>query len=48
MNGKSLTGWGVGGGCRSVGTETPVNKELAEVGEFLECDRGEFGKEVLG
>ena len=32
----------------SVGAETRIDNEFAEVGGFSECDRGGFGKKVLG
>ena len=52
MNGTSLTwesiaGPGACGIGRPVGAEPRVHNEL-EVGGFLECDRGGFGKQVLG
>ena len=38
---------GACGGGRSVGAESHVNNELAEVGGFLEGDKRGFRKEVL-
>ena len=53
VNGTDLTsqfisGSGAFGGGSSVGAETHVNNELAEVRGFSEGDRGGFGKKVLG
>ena len=44
----SIAGPGTSRGSRSVGVEISVHNELAEVGGFSECDRGRFGKKVLG
>ena len=43
----SIARSGTCGGGRSVGVETRIDNELADVGGFLEGDRGRFGKEVL-
>ena len=53
VNGAGLTpgsvaGSGAGGCGRIMGAEAHVHNELAEVREFVECDRGEFDEEVLG
>ena len=53
VNGTGLTSGsiarsGASGGDSSVEAETCIDSELAEVGRFSECDRGGFGKEVLG
>ena len=51
MNGTSLAlgsiaGSGTSGGGMTMGTETRVNNELAEVVGFSENDRGRFGEEI--
>ena len=53
MNGAGLTpgsvaGSGPSGGGRTMGAEAGVHHKLAEVGWFVESDRGGFGEEVLG
>ena len=40
--------WGLLQRREPVGAETRIDNELAEVGWFLEGDRGGFGKKVLG
>ena len=44
----SIASSGAFGGGSSVGAETNVDSELAEVREFSKGDRQEFGKKVLG
>ena len=47
MNETSLTSGSIVG-SGAFGAEICVNNELAEIEGFLEGDRGEFGKKVLG
>ena len=52
VNETDLTPWSIAwsgacGGGSSVGAETCIDNELAEVGRFSKGDRGEFGKKVL-
>ena len=52
VNGTGLTSGSIArsgacGGGSSLGVETRVDNELAEVGAFLEGDRGGFGNKVL-
>ena len=39
---------GASGDGSIMGAETSVHNELAEVGEFVESDKGRFDEEVLG
>ena len=48
LTSRSIARSGACGGGRSVGAETHINNEVAELGGFPEHDRVGFGKKILG